>query len=181
MSYHAHQSALVARTVLALNRPVRPSQGRPRAVDMLRDHGERVWYDPAHRFEAGDTAAFRAIDDAGAFCWLVRTRQDRVLVSREPNPYDAIAAANAWPAPDRVLPWEEVQQLARSLRRREIRFRLSAEDCSGLSGAYVWLGRLGMPGWAAAWLMPVRPEIATAIWCAHRRTLDRRGAPLVPA
>ncbi len=176
MSYQAHQAALVARTVLALNRPVGPTSATARAVDMLREHTTRVWYDPIHRFDAGDTAAFRAVDDSGRFCWLVRAHGERILVSHTTNPYDAIAAANDWPAPDAVLPWAEVQELARALRRREIRFRLAPADFEGLAMPFAWLMRTGMPGWAAAWLLPVSPALGSAIWTAHRRTLGERRA-----
>ena len=171
------QPALVARTVLALNRPLASGQPPARAADMRHEPALGAWYDPGHRFDAGDTAAFRAIDEAGEFCWLIRSRRDRLLLSHASSPYDAIAAANEWPAADTVLPWEEIEDLAGALRRRDVRFRLISTDFEGLPGAYVWLGRMRLPGWAAAWLMPVRPEIGAAIWAAHRRTSGGRQIP----
>ncbi len=57
---------------------------------------------------------------------------------------------------------------------REIRFTMTANDFEGLPGLYAWLGRVGLPGWVAAWLTPITPELGSAILMAHRRTLRQR-------
>jgi hypothetical protein len=31
----------------------------------------------------------------------------------------------------------------------------------------------GMPGWLAAWLMPLVPTLSRAIWAGHRRLVER--------
>ena len=174
MTYQAHQAALVSRTVLALNRPVEIGQPHARAVDILREHSLKVWYDPGHRFDAGPITAFRAMDDAGRFCWVLRVLGHRLELSREVDPYEAMAQREPRPGGGRALPWTEIRAVARALRRREVRLQMVATDFEGMPALYVWLGRLNLPGWVAGWLLPVAPALGTAIWTAHCRTLGQR-------
>lgn len=176
MSYHEHQAALVARTILALNRPLEANQLTARAVDMLRDHFLRAWYDPAHRFEAGDKIACRAVDDLGRFCWLVRSEARALALSHAANPYDAIAETNEPPAPPSNMRGDDLHQLARALRRGEIRFHLVADDFAGTTGVCGLLGRCGLPGRLAGWMIAVLPGLGTALWAANHRTRGSRRA-----
>ena len=171
--------ARISRAILASNRPV-PRGAQPPAPERMARHATlEVWFDPEHLFcPQSGTVVLRAIDDAGVFCWLIRQSQCRDGLSYAASPYDVVPPADEQAEMPLPVP-SAVRDLALALRRGEIRFNLVAHDFAGLPGWSGWLGRLGMPGWFAAWLMPLAPEIGRAIWTAHRRSLEARQARLV--
>lgn len=165
--------SMVARAVLAANRPVR-SNGAPAHAELMARHDDlAIWYDPQHAFLVTfGCLAIRAVDDTGRFCWLVRQNGDDDRISFVKNPYDVVPAQDG----DSGLrvPHPAVTELAASLRRREIRIPLAANDFRGTARPLQMLASHGMPGWLAGWLMPLVPTIGRAIWAGHRRVV---GAP----
>ncbi|MBM9593274.1 hypothetical protein [Roseitranquillus sediminis] len=170
--------ARVARAILAANRPVPFGKSPPSPERMARHLTLDVWYDPEHLFcPTAGVLVYRAIDDDGHFCWLVRRGNGRDAVSRAVSPYDTVPSDTGANDPFPPAP-AAVAELATLLRRTEVRLDLVPGDFYGIHGLAAALGRRGMPGWAAAWLMPLMPEMGRAIWRAHRRSLETRQARL---
>ena len=170
----------VARAILAANRPVRCDDATTPPELMARHQALAVWYDPEHAFVvAAGCLAMRAITDAGRFCWLVRQAGARDGLSYVKNPYDVVPARGDDDGMN--VPYDAVTELAAALRRGEIRLPLAPGDFRGNGLAVRLLARRGMPGWMAAWLLPLAPGIGRAIWAGHRRTLEMRRLRLAMA
>ena len=109
--------SLVARAILAANRPVR-REGSPASPDRMRRSDELdVWFDPQHAFRVGrGRTAFRAADDTGRFCWLIREVGGTDWLSYVKNPFDAVAADRGDSGGMRI-PHPAVTELAAALRR----------------------------------------------------------------
>ncbi len=169
--------SMVARAILAANRPVKSSGAPAEAERMARHDDLEVWYDPQHSFLVTvGCLAIRAVTDQGRFCWLVREDGEPDSLSYVKSPYDVVPASGG--VGGLGIPHPAVTELAASLRRGDIRIPLAADDFRGTGCVMRMLGSLGMPGWLAAWLMPVAPAIGRAIWAGHRRTLWLRQARL---
>jgi hypothetical protein len=165
--------SMVARAILAANRPVKSAGAPAHPERMARHDALEIWYDPQHAFLVMvGCVAIRAVTDQGRFCWLVRQNGAADALSYVKSPYDVVPARND---DDGLgVPHPAVTELAASLRRGEIRIPLAPTDFRGTGRALEFLASHGMPGWLAAWLMPVVPAIGRAIWAGHRRTLEIR-------
>ena len=165
--------SMVARAILAANRPVKSAGALVQPERMARHDALEVWYDPQHAFLVTvGCVAIRAVNDHGRFCWLVRQTDEEDGLSYVKSPYDVVPAdSDGGGLP---VPHPAVTELAASLRRGEIRIPLAATDFRGTGRAMQILGSHGMPGWLAAWLMLVVPTVRRAIWAGHRRTLEAR-------
>lgn len=169
--------SLVARAILAANRPVRSAAVPAKAERMARQETLEVWYDPQHAFlVAVGCLAMRAVSDEGRFCWLVREHGEADALSYAKSPYDVVTFGGDDGGLN--IPHPAVTELAASLRHGHIQICLVAADFRGTGGIVRLLGACGMPGWLAAWLMPLTPTISRAIWAGHRRTLGLRQAQL---
>ncbi len=169
--------SMVARAILAANRPVKSAGAPVNPERMARQDSLEVWYDPQHCFfVAIGCVAMRAVTDQGRFCWLVRENGEVDTLSYVKSPYD-VAPANGGDG-GLNIPYPAVTELAASLRRREIRLPLASADFRGTGPVARLIGALGMPGWLAGWLMPLVPTIGRAIWAGHRRTLGGRQSQL---
>lgn len=164
---------MVARAILAANRPIKSAGAPVQAERMARHDTLEVWYDPSHTFLVSiGCVAVRAITDTGRFCWLVRQTDTKDALSYVKNPYDVAPVSGG--DSGLTVPHPAVTELAASLRRGEIRIPLAATDFRGSGRVLRLLAAHGMPGWMAAWLMPVVPTLDRAIWSGHRRTLEAR-------
>ena len=160
--------SMVARAILAANRPVRSAGAPARPERMARHETLDVWYDPQHVFlVAIGCHAVRAVNDQGRFCWLVRQSGEEDTISYVKNPYDVVPAQDG--DSGLQVPHPAVTELAASLRRGETRIPLAADDFRGTGRPLQMLAAHGMPGWLAGWLMPLVPTIGRAIWAGHRR------------
>lgn len=165
--------SMVARAILAANRPVRSAGAPVQPERMARHDALEVWYDPQHAFLVTvGCVAMRAVNDDGRFCWLVRQTDQRDTIGYTKSPYDVVPAQGG--DGGRGLPHPAVTELAASLRRGDIWIPLIADDFRGTSCAVRTLASHGMPGWLAAWLMLAVPTVRRAIWAGHRRTLEGR-------
>jgi hypothetical protein len=165
--------SMVARAILAANRPIRSAAAPVTPERMMRHEELEVWYDPQHAFLVTiGCLAIRAATDEGRFCWLVRQSGGADELSFVKSPYDVQRRRDD----DRgsPVPHPAVTELAASLRRGEVRIPLAPTDFRGTGGLLRRIGVHGMPGWLAGWLMLVMPRIDRAIWTGHRRTLEAR-------
>lgn len=161
--------SMVARAILAANRPIRSAGAPAHPERMARHQTLDVWFDPHHGFlVAIGCAALRAVNDEGRFCWLVRQNGEKDAISYVQNPYDVVPPQDG--DTGLQIPHPAVTELAASLRRGEIRIPLAAGDFRGTGPTLKMLASRGMPGWVAAWLMPLIPTIRRAIWAGYRRS-----------
>lgn len=165
--------SMVARAILAANRPIRAAAAPVASDRMSRHETLEVWYDPQHAFLVTvGCLAIRAVTDHGRFCWLVRKTGELDEISYVRCPY------NVTPPRDDdsglQVPHPAVTELAASLRRGEIRMPLSRTDFRGSGGIMRRIAAYGMPGWLAAWLMLMVPRLDRVIWTGHRRHLEAR-------
>ena len=160
--------SMVARAILAANRPVRSAGAPVHPERMARHETLEVWYDPQHAFLVTiGCQALRAINDQGRFCWLARENGETDRISYVKNPYDVVPAQDG--DSGLQVPHPAVTELAASLRRGDVRIPLDANDFRGTGRSMQMLAAYGMPGWLAGWLMPLVPTIGRAIWAGHRR------------
>jgi hypothetical protein len=160
--------SMVARAILAANRPVRSAGAPAHPERMARQDDLEIWYDPQHAFlVAVGCVALRAVSDQGRFCWLVRQNSEKDQLSYVQNPYDVLPPQDG--DSGLQIPHPAVTELAASLRQGRNHIRLSAGDFRGTARPLRFLGSHGMPGWLAGWLMPMFPTLGRAIWCGHRR------------
>jgi hypothetical protein len=169
--------SMVARAILAANRPVK-SAGAPVPPERMARHDAlEVWYDPQHAFLVTiGCIAVRSVTDEGRFCWLVRRNGDEDWISYVKSPYDVVSPDDG--GRGLQVPSPAVTELARSLRNGDIRIGLVPTDFRASGPVSRMMGAQGMPGWLAAWLMPAVPSLGRAIWAGHRRTLETRQASL---
>jgi hypothetical protein len=164
--------SMVARAILAANRPIRSAGAPAHPERMARHDALDIWFDPQHSFLVTiGCVAMRAVTDEGRFCWLVRQNGEKDAISYVQNPYDAVPPQDG--DSGLKVPHPAVTELAASLRRREIRIPLASDDFRGTSRPLQMLALRGMPGWLAAWLMPLVPTLGRAIWAGHRRLVER--------
>jgi hypothetical protein len=161
--------SMVARAILAANRPVRSAGAPAHPEQMARHDIHTIWFDPQHSFLVTlGCVAMRAVTDQGRFCWLVRQTGEEDAVSYVQNPYDVIPSQDD--DSGLKVPHPAVTELAACLRRGQIRIPLASGDFRGTGRPLQMLAAHGMPGWLAAWLMPLVPTIRRAIWAGHRRS-----------
>lgn len=166
--------SMVARAILAANRPVRSAGAPAQPERMARHEILELWYDPKHVFHVTiGCLAVRAATDEGRFCWLVRQNGEKDVISYVQNPYDVVPAQDG--DSGLQVPHPAVTELAASLRRGAISIPLDARDFRGTGRTLQLLAARGMPGWIAGWLMPVVPTIGRAIWAGHRRAIEGSG------
>jgi hypothetical protein len=162
--------SMVARAILAANRPVRSVATPAHPERMARHEVLDIWFDPQHSFLVTiGCVAMRAVTDEGRFCWLVRQNGEKDAISYVQNPYDVVPPQDG----DNGLrvPHPAVTELATSLRRGLIRIPLTSDDFRGTGRPLQMLALRGIPGWLAAWLMPLVPTLGRAIWAGHRRVV----------
>lgn len=143
-----------------------------------------LYYDLNHkvRSDCGRINAFRARTLKGAFLWLVFTPEKaRGYHADCSDPFEAIAMAErSWAGRRAVRAnWEMVEQTARDLLAGRQQFDLRVEDlhacplCTmGIEGfrRKIGLGRVTrIPGWLAALLMKVEPQVGFVIHAAKER------------
>jgi hypothetical protein len=163
--------SMVARAILAANRPVRSAGAPAHPERMARQDALEIWFDPQHSFLVTiGCVAMRAVTDQGRFCWLVRQNGEDDAVSYVHNPYDVVPPQQG--DGGLKVPHPAVTELAASLRRGEIRIPLASDDFRGTGRPLRMVALCGMPGWLAAWLMPLAPTLGRAIWSGHRRLVQ---------
>lgn len=150
------EDSMVARAILAANRPVRSSGASVQPERMVRHETLAIWYDPQHAFLVSTGClAVRAADDHGRFCWLVRQAGEADTLSYTKSPYDVVPA----PGGDTGLgiPHPAVTELAASLRADA-----GAAANTGLMATIRMLGSYGLPGSLAGWLRALGRSVRSA-------------------
>lgn len=149
-------------------------------VDALVDYGN------VFSCDGGKTRAIRALAlHDGALFWLVRrTGKARGFHSNCLEPQSAVQQARAaWRARKLVRQnWDVVQRIARDLLFGRRRFKIRLEDahasplCSMGIAAFMRRMRIShvteIPGWTAAVLMRIDPQVGFVIYQAHLRELE---------
>lgn len=150
-------------------------------VDAFVDYGHVI------SFDNGETRAIRAVAmHDGTLFWLVRkTGKSKGFHSDRSDPLAAIEQAEAaWRARKLVRRnWQAVQHLARDLLLGRRRFRVRLEDayasplCSMGIAAFMRRMRIShiteTPGWFAAVLMRIDPQVGFVIHQAYLRETQR--------
>lgn len=158
-------------------------------VDALVDYAHVI------SFDKSETRAIRAVDlHDGALFWLVRrTGKAKGFHSNCSEPLAAVQQAEAaWQA--RTLlrrNWGAVQEMARDLLLGRRRFNVRLDDahasplCSMGIAAFRRRMRMSLvteiPGWLAAVLMWIEPQVGFVIYQAHLRDLQSKGHSATPA
>lgn len=110
---------LIARAILASNRPVRANAAPTPADRMSRHESLGVWFDPQHAFLIViGCHAIRAITDQGRFCWLVRQTNQKDKLSFTASPYDITPEVSEDDGLN--IPYQAVTELAAALRRGHV-------------------------------------------------------------
>ena len=161
--------SLVARAILAANRPVRSGGAPAQPEQMARSEALGAWYDTHHAFlVAIGCVSIRAVTDQGRFCWLVRETGAKDVLSYVKSPYDVVPARGG--DGGLGIPHAAVTELAASLRRGGNRIRLAGRDFRAAGRPLQLLAARAMPGRLATWLLPLLPPQGSAIWHGARRT-----------
>ena len=159
-------------------------------VPLYFDLGQKVTSD------CGEMSAFRALTLQGQFLWMVFTPSKvHGYHAACDDPFEAMELAQAaWNHRREVRQdWTLVEQTARDLLWGRQRFWVTIEDvkasplctlgCDGFRNA-IGLGRIKrIPGWLAAALMKIEPQMGFVIHAAmvRRTQAGRAGQAAVPA
>ena len=157
------------------------------ATDMIQPGSDRwvgALVDCGHFVPARDdrTVAWRAIDRRGVLFWLVTSRFEAMRYhATTPGPHAALAEAATAFARRRSARrhWPEIQTLRADLLHFRRRLTVTRADAQtgGLSLLAIASfcdrlglgGRPGIPGWLAAMLMRLEPDIGFALLAAAHR------------
>lgn len=124
---------LIARAILASNRPIRTNAAPIPAERMSRHESLEVWFDPQHAFLIViGCHAIRAITDQGRFCWLVRQTNREDTLSFAASPYDITPEVSEDDGHD--VPYPAVTELAAALRRGNIAHEPAITHPCGTAG-----------------------------------------------